>query len=132
MPILQVLASSGEALPAEIATQWRNRIRLINAYGPTETIVCTIQELSGNELDIACIGLALPGLEINLLVPKFEETVPEGQEVEICVAGPQLFRGYVSIDNAKARECYRNGKKFYRAGDMGIIETTAPGKSRFI
>ncbi|KAL8998121.1 MAG: hypothetical protein Q9169_002742 [Polycauliona sp. 2 TL-2023] len=123
---LQILASSGEALSASLADKWRNRLRFFNAYGPTETIVCSVQELSGNDVDAACIGQALAGLEVCLLAHGSLAAVPEGEIGEICVAGVQLFQGYCSMDpNLEARECVRNGKRYYRTGDRARWENHA-------
>ena len=126
VPRLEVLASSGEALSASLAKKWRNQLRFFNAYGPTETIVCNVQELSGNDVDSACIGQALDGLELCLLAEGSLATVPEGDIGEICVAGIQLFQGYCSMEaNLKSRECVRNGQRFYRTGDRGRLENHA-------
>ncbi|KAF4629502.1 hypothetical protein G7Y89_g8643 [Cudoniella acicularis] len=128
---LQVFTSSGEALSQKLANRWRNKVRLFNAYGPTETIVCTTQELGGNQIDAACIGQELPGLEVCLLAHGSVEEVPEGEIGEICVAGPQLFRGYISTEKSKdtkSIECNRNGKRHYRTGDLGKIERGPAGE----
>ncbi|KAF4629083.1 hypothetical protein G7Y89_g9067 [Cudoniella acicularis] len=102
---LAVLASSGEALPEKTASRWRNKI------------------------DAACVGLAVPGLEVRLFIDGGTEEVPEGQVGEICVVGPQLFRGYLSTKRAvKVVECVRNGTRYYRTGDLGKIETCPSGK----
>jgi amino acid adenylation domain-containing protein len=128
VPSLQVLASSGEALSQSLASQWRSQVRLFNAYGPTETIVCTTQELSGNQIDAACVGRAVAGLGVCLFADGRAEEVPEGEVGEICVAGPQLFRGYLSTQNGlKFPECCRNGQRYYRTGDLGRMETCAMG-----
>lgn len=128
VPSLQILTSSGEALPQSLASQWRSQVRLFNAYGPTETIVCTTQELSGNHIDAACIGRAVPGLDVRLLADGRAEEVPEGEVGEICVAGPQLFRGYLSTQkDLKSPEYCRDGERYYRTGDLGRMETCAKG-----
>ena len=129
VPSLQVLASSGEALSQNLASQWRHKVRFFNAYGPTETIVCTIQELSGNQVDAACIGRAIAGLKVCLFADGLVEEVPEGEIGEICVAGPQLFRGYLCAQNElKISECFVNRERYYRTGDMGRTETCATGE----
>ena len=128
VPTLAMLVSSGESLPASLANKWRDRVRLFNAYGPTETIVCTVQELSGNDVDSACIGEALNGLEVCILADGSLEMVPDGEIGEICVAGPQLFKGYRSIESAlESRECIRQGLRYYRTGDFGQVENHSKG-----
>lgn len=127
---LDVLASSGEPLTAKLVRRWKTRVRFINAYGPTETIVCTTQEMS-DDIDPACIGQPLPGLEVALLEDGSEQEVKEGQVGEICVAGPQLFRGYLG------RPCeesffYHAGNLFYRTGDFAVAQTNPPSGDKSI
>lgn len=129
VPSLQVLVSTGEALSHNLASQWRNKVCLINLYGLTEATVCTSQKLSGNEIDAACIGRAIDGLEVCLLADGCVEEVPEGEVGEICVAGPQLFRGYISTrTDLTSPECRRNGQRHYRTGDLGRMETFGTGE----
>ncbi|KAM3470809.1 hypothetical protein MY8738_009606 [Beauveria namnaoensis] len=128
VPDFETLSSTGEALSANLANRWRKRVRLFNSYGPTETIVCTIQSLEDNGIDAACIGKPLQGLDVCLLTPGELDEVARGEVGEICVAGPHLFRGYISAEKLsetalKATECFRNGIRYYRTGDLGKMET---------
>ncbi|KAL8640611.1 MAG: hypothetical protein Q9228_002487 [Teloschistes exilis] len=123
VPSLQILVSSGEALPEALGNKWRDQVRLFNAYGPTETIVCTVQELSGNDLDPACIGQAVEGLDVCLLDDTLTTVVPDGEVGQICVAGPQLFRGYCSTQaGLKQGNIMFRDRRFYQTGDLGRLE----------
>lgn len=131
VPSLQVLVSTGEALSQNLASQWRDKVCLINLYGLTEATVCTSQTLSGNQIDAACIGRAVDGLEVFLLADGCVEELPEGEVGEICVAGPQLFRGYISTKpdlSLTFPEYRRNGQRYYRTGDLGRMETYTTGE----
>lgn len=100
-----------------------------NLYGMTEATVCTSQKLSGNKIDATCIGRAVDGLEVCLLADGCAEEIPKVEVGEICVAGPQLFRGYISTKpDAKSPECRRNGQMYYRTGDLGRMETCRTGE----
>lgn len=129
VPSLQVLASSGEALPQALAGRWRHNVKLFNAYGPTETIVCTVEDLSENkDIDAACVGRQVDGLDVRLLANDEARPVPLGEVGEICVAGPQLLRGYLSSKGQfQPPECYINGVRFYRTGDLGRSELSKAG-----
>ena len=128
IPSLKILVSSGETLSQNLAARWRNRVRLFNAYGQTETIVCAIQELGESQVNAACIGRAIYGLEICLFTHESVDIAAEGEVGEICVAGPQLFRGYISTEKKlTSNECFRNGKRYYRTGDLGRTEACAGG-----
>lgn len=129
VPSLRVLASSGEALPQSLADRWRHNVKLFNAYGPTETIVCTVEDLSGNrDVDAACVGRQVDGLDVRLLADDEAKPVPLGEVGEICVAGPQLLRCYLSAEGQfQPLECYIDGERFYRTGDLGRSELSKAG-----
>jgi amino acid adenylation domain-containing protein len=126
---LRVLASSGEALPQSLADRWRHNVKLFNAYGPTETIVCTVEDLSKNkDIDAACVGRQVDRLDVRLLADDEARSVPLGEVGEICVAGPQLLRGYLSSKGQfQPPECYIDGARFYRTGDLGRSELSKAG-----
>lgn len=120
---LRVLASTGEPLTAKILHQWAGRARLINSYGPTETIVCTVQEMSTAAAEPQLIGTALPGLDVVLIQEDGLEEVAPGSVGELCVAGVQLFRGYIGVDDdSRTGKRFRRGSQlFYRTGDLGVL-----------
>ncbi|KAL8725770.1 MAG: hypothetical protein Q9181_006292 [Wetmoreana brouardii] len=135
VPDLEILVSSGEALPQHLASVWRSRVSLVNAYGPTETIICTVQELSGNDVDAACNVKAVAGLDVCVLAEESGEPVAERKIGEICVAGPQLLRGYCSIQHdLESPKWVRNGRRYYRTGDVGRVEgcSAAPKTFRYL
>ncbi|KAF4544380.1 Nonribosomal peptide synthase [Lasiodiplodia theobromae] len=123
VPSLEVLASSGEPLTAEIVQQWRHRVRLINAYGPTETIVCTVQDMTAGDLaDPQIIGTAIKGSEVLVMLEGCAEEAPLGTVGEICVGGIQLFRSYLGVDHSHSGFFFHRGsQKFYRTGDFGVV-----------
>ena len=132
VPMLKTLVSSGEALSQSIANHWRHQVRLFNAYGPTETILCTTQEVSGSQADPACLGHAIPGVDVCVIAEQGMDEVREGEVGEICVAGPQLFRGYISsLEKTQSSEFHRMGKRYYRTGDLGRWETAPSGGKTF-
>lgn len=123
VPSLEVLASSGEPLTAEIVQQWRHRVRLINAYGPTETIVCTVQDMTAGDLaEPQIIGTAIKGSEVLVMLEGCAEEAPLGTVGEICVGGIQLFRSYLGVDHSHSGFFFHRGsQKFYRTGDFGVV-----------
>ncbi|KAI4127328.1 MAG: hypothetical protein LQ338_003251 [Usnochroma carphineum] len=127
---LGILVSSGETFPSDLADKWRKRLRLFNAYGPTETIVCTVQDLSGNDIDSTCIGQAVDGLDVRMFGDDPLVPVAEGDVGQICVAGPQLFQGYCSVQqNMETCDFVWKGQRYYKTGDLGRMERCSPGSS---
>jgi len=123
VPPLRTLACSGEPLTEEIFRQWRGRVRLFNAYGPTETIVCTLQRMNGQEhMKPEYIGTAIDSLDVVLMERDVAKEVAPGSVGELCVAGVQLFRGYLGTHaNESAPFFYHGSRRFYRTGDLGVL-----------
>ena len=92
--------------------------RIINAYGPTEaTVFVTWKSIT--DAQAISIGSALTGDEI-ILLDEHMNSVKDGIEGEICIAGPSLAAGYIN-ESEDANQNFTTfcGKRIYRTGDMG-------------
>ena len=56
VPSLKTLVLSGEAMGKDLILRWATRVELINAYGPAECQICTIQRRLQVSDDPAKIG----------------------------------------------------------------------------
>jgi amino acid adenylation domain-containing protein len=108
---------------------------LVNNYGPTE---CTVEVTSGivpHEAltgRIPSIGRPIDGMEILILDSALNRVTPGG-DGEICVAGPQLARGYRNLPELTAEKfVYEPGtaRRIYRTGDRG--RALADGQIAFL
>lgn len=63
-------------------------------------------------------GLAVPGTRFKILEFGTERLLPLGEEGELCVSSPSLFKGYWKKPEATA-EAIRDG--WLRTGDLGMI-----------
>lgn len=121
VPSLKTLVSSGEAMTENIVSTWLGRTRLINAYGPTETDVCTLHDVSCHPVP-NCIGEPDHGMRI-LILDERGQMVPIGAIGEICVAGPQLFRGYLDDSEMTLRKKFTHAiGPLYKTGDLGSFD----------
>jgi long-chain acyl-CoA synthetase len=71
---------------------------------------------------LGCSGVALEGVDLRIINPSTLEQVPNGEEGEVTCAGPNVMIGY--RNNPKANKevfYYKDGKKFFRTGDLGRI-----------
>ena len=127
----------GEALPVNIALAWQaaaSRSRVINLYGPTEaTIAFTSYELS-RDAPVASypngiVPLGRPfGENLALVVNESGNPVKQGEQGDLCLAGPQLTVGY--LNNAKQNaESFFTRKdsqgreiRWYRTGDRAVYD----------
>lgn len=125
------LLVSGEAVSPQLVQQvWTAMpgVAVLNVYGLSEsTGAITVQVLDQTESVTA--GKALGNTSIHLLDRDWQE-VPRGCEGEICVAGPQLARGYLHRPSLTADRFVPNpfgepGARLYRTGDIGRV--TADG-----
>ncbi len=130
----------GEALHAESLGFWRSHapgMRLINEYGPTETVVgCMVFEVPPTEAALTGavpIGRPAPNVYVRLL-DAIARPVPVGVVGELNVGGEQVCRGYLGRPDLTADRFVPDpfagtpGARLYRTGDLaryrpdGMIE----------
>ncbi|WP_329793948.1 amino acid adenylation domain-containing protein [Lentzea sp. DG1S-22] len=120
---LRLLVVGGDALQAQHARTARERrpgLRIVNAYGPTETtMTCTIHTLGEIGAHVP-IGRPFAGMRAFVLDP-WLQPVPAGVAGELFVGGPGVARGYVSRPDLTAERFVpdptRPGARLYRTGD---------------
>jgi amino acid adenylation domain-containing protein len=119
----------GEALAGESLEVWRRRAprtRIINEYGPTETVVgcCTYEMRAGDERAGAVpIGRPISNTQIYLLDRSWQP-VPFGAVGELYVGGDGVARGYHERAALTAERFVPDafggaqGARLYRTGDL--------------
>jgi len=125
----QVVVIGGEALASERVRVWRDHApetRLINEYGPTETVVgCCVYEVNGEtsrEGDVA-IGRPIANTQLYVLDGRMEP-VPAGVADELYIGGEGLARGYLRRPELTAQRFVPHpfaedgGARLYRTGDL--------------
>jgi amino acid adenylation domain-containing protein len=98
LPALRLLVLGGEVCPASVVQKsWRPGLRIVNAFGLTETTVC----FTLGECDAAGaapnIGKPFPGIEVSIRDKRLSP-VPPGVVGQICVGGECLALGYTDPD----------------------------------
>jgi amino acid adenylation domain-containing protein len=124
---LRLVIVGGDRLELQWVRQWTElglqRVRLLNAYGPTETTITATLGEAGTEKDRITIGYALGGRRICVL-DRRGRPVPAGIVGELHIGGPLLARGYLNrpeltserfIPDPFARQ---EGARLYRTGDL--------------
>ncbi len=103
--------------------------RLINNYGPTEcTVLVSSGEIRSDSRShrIPSIGRPIDDTQILVLDASLRPVAP-GEPGELCVAGPQLARGYRNLKELTAQKFVPfdsvPGGRLYRTGDLGYFLT---------
>jgi amino acid adenylation domain-containing protein len=126
----RTLVIGGEELRAGGLKFWRERARgtrLINEYGPTETVVgCCVYEVNEAEFERETVPIGRPIANTQMYVLDQElEPVPVGVRGEIYISGEGLARGYTGMPELTGEKFIPNrfsangGERLYRTGDMG-------------
>ncbi|ORX92132.1 hypothetical protein K493DRAFT_377413 [Basidiobolus meristosporus CBS 931.73] len=122
LPHLNKLIIGGEMMTTDISDRWASRVRVTNAYGPTETAIAfMVNPEVDTKISCSNVGRPTAGNEIYILDPKLRMT-PMGAVGELCVAGCQLARGYFNrpdlTEKAFVPNPFRKGERMYRTGDL--------------
>ncbi|GGK90896.1 hypothetical protein Sme01_52810 [Sphaerisporangium melleum] len=120
------LLLAGEPLAGELANGLRTtlpRVRLVNMYGPTETILATWHEITGPVYGVAPIGRSIPGRQV-LVLDDQDRPCPAGVTGHLVIRSPHVTPGYIGAA-AGERAPFRPLTGFdpacpgYRTGDLG-------------
>jgi amino acid adenylation domain-containing protein/non-ribosomal peptide synthase protein (TIGR01720 family) len=135
---LRVLAFGGEAMPGDVFAEIRqtfNNARLINGYGPTETVISPMLwplDLSGSFDDTSCASLPIGG-PIGLRTARVSApgsadgaSIGEGSAGELLLGGACLARGYHGRAAQTAERFIPDadgapGSRVYRTGDLACL-----------
>jgi aspartate racemase len=131
---LRLVIVGGDVMQPSSLYHWQQlpvrRVRLLNAYGPTEaTITATAYEAAAcadaeKPLARVPVGRPLAGRRV-YVVDRYGDLVPVGVPGELCVGGAGLARGYLNQPVLTAQRfvpnpfiSYAGGARLYRTGDL--------------
>ncbi|AKJ30063.1 non-ribosomal peptide synthetase [Caldimonas brevitalea] len=120
----------GEALAPATVALWRGicpQARLINEYGPTETVVgCSVYELPADTSDLVTVPIGRPIANTQIyLLDERRQPVPIGVPGEIYIGGAGVARGYLNRPELTAERFVPDpfsevpNAKLYKTGDLG-------------
>ncbi len=137
LPKLETIISAGEACTKNIVNRWNKAHRFINAYGPTESTVCTTCNAVAGivDRDNIPIGGPIDNLKV-YVVDQNMNPAPIGVPGELLIGGIGLARGYFDRPDLTAQKFIPNpwadspGERLYRSGDL--VRYLADGTVEFI
>ncbi|WP_103623608.1 non-ribosomal peptide synthetase, partial [Bacillus thuringiensis] len=118
---LQTVISAGSVCSEQVAKRWVKNHLFINAYGPTEASVATIDIYSGK--GTPPIGRSIPNVEVYVL-NEAKKLVPIGTVGELYIGGIALARGYLNQPELTKASFiphpFKNSSndRLYRTGDL--------------
>jgi long-chain acyl-CoA synthetase len=119
--------SGGAPLPPEVCRQFEEKTGAIifEGYGLSETSpVATANPTSKEGRKIGSIGFPVPGTDIKILdIDTATTELPQGEDGEIAICGPQVMRGYWNRPE-ETEDVFReiDGKRYFLTGDIGHVD----------
>ena len=125
----RVFVIGGENLLAESLLPWRERARntrLINEYGPTETVVgCCVYEVAGDDPRTGSVPIGRPIANTQLYVlDRHMNPVPPGVVGQLFIGGAGVARGYINRPELTQARFIADpfsaqpGARLYETGDL--------------
>jgi len=119
---LAYIGGGGAAMPQTVAEALLNNfgLKFVEGYGMTESAAVTLFNPC-DDPKLQCLGI--PFLSVDARIIDFESgaELPDGEQGEIVVHGPQVFQGYWKRDEASRDALVSiDGKTFLRTGDLGF------------
>ncbi|MFC5519586.1 long-chain fatty acid--CoA ligase [Polaromonas jejuensis] len=121
---LVYIGGGGAAMPQAVAQRlWEQYgLRFAEGYGLTETAAPS----HSNPPDATkqqCLGVPFLSTDARVIDPLTLQEVPQGEQGEIIMCGPQNFQGYWKRPEATAAAFIElDGKRFFRSGDLGRVD----------
>ncbi|WP_229531474.1 non-ribosomal peptide synthetase [Planctobacterium marinum] len=127
VPKVSHVIVGGEECPVGLAKEWAGRVKLINAYGPTEVSMCsTTGRVYGDE---EVISIGKPNANTPMYVLSTDlQLLPVGVAGELYIGGIGLAKGYLGLDNLTKERFIDNpfydtedpssSQKLYKTGDL--------------
>jgi thioester reductase-like protein/acyl-CoA synthetase (AMP-forming)/AMP-acid ligase II len=104
---LKVVVTGGEVCPKSTVQKWASRLKLVNAYGPTETTICSHLVVCDLDWDKPILGDLLPNRKQRV-----------SEEGELILGGIGLGEYSDFNDEKENKFFWENGERWFRTGDM--------------
>lgn len=121
---LRHIGGGGAAMPQAVAQRLLDQfgLRYIEGYGLTETAAPSHSNPPDRPKQ-QCLGIPFMSTDARVIDPDTLQEVPQGEQGEIVIHGPEVFAGYWKCPEATAAAFIEiEGKRFFRSGDLGRVD----------
>jgi long-chain-fatty-acid--[acyl-carrier-protein] ligase len=119
MKSLRYAVGGAEKVPDELFEfMQKNGGAMLEGYGITECAPVVTLTRPGKPRQ--GVGQPLPGIDLCIIDPETKQRLPQGQDGEICIDGPNVFNGY--LGNPREPFIQLEGRRWYLSGDRGHLE----------
>lgn len=127
---LKYAVSGGDTLPErlekrvnEFLAAHNSDVKVCEGYGMTEGLAALCLSV-GESYKSRTIGKPLIGNEMCIVEPGTINTLPNGEDGELCVSGPTVMLGYRNNaeETANTLRVHEDGKVWLHTGDMALID----------
>ncbi len=118
---LVYIGGGGAAMPQAVAETLLDRfgLKFVEGYGMTESAAVTLFNPC-DDPKLQCLGIPFISVDARIMDIESGAELPDGEQGEIVVHGPQVFQGYWKRPEASKETLITiDGKTFLRTGDLG-------------
>ena len=121
---LKYIGGGGAAMPQAVAQRLLEQygLRFCEGYGLTETAAPSHSNPPDHPKQ-QCLGIPFMSTDARVISPDTLQEVPQGEQGEIVVHGPEVFEGYWQRPEATEQSFMElDSKRFFRTGDLGHVD----------
>ncbi|WP_237233891.1 long-chain-fatty-acid--CoA ligase [Rothia nasisuis] len=120
---IRYAVSGAMHLPVELVAEWEEATggMLVEGYGLSECSPLVSCNPLNTTRRAGAIGVPFPSTDIRIVDPETLEDVPNGDEGELLVRGPQVMRGYWKRSEDTCKTLLEGG--WLRTGDIVRLDT---------
>ncbi len=118
------IGGGGAAMPQAVAQRLFDLfgLRYVEGYGLTETAAPSHSNPPDHPRQ-QCLGIPFVSADARVVDPDTLVEMPVGEQGEIIIHGPMVFRGYWKRPDATAAAFIEfEGKPYFRSGDLGRVD----------
>lgn len=121
---LKLCNSGGAPLPVELQQRFQQAAHCTvkEGWGMTETCALGTFTPEGMVSPAGACGVPVPGVDLKIIAMDGSDTeMPMGERGELCIAGPNVMKGYWKRDDATAESMTEQG--YFRTGDVAWMDS---------